>query len=131
MAELLLNDSLDLIRAKRRHRLAASLFKRLDADPDSPGIIYEYTESGLALAGLYGVQDDAKVQEALLLILFDALLSAAADPLRPRVFRLNCANEIYRPLHGIQAFYGRGSWGQEVLNTCFYEMNTLLRYTGL
>ena len=106
--------------------IALTKFQQPDVDADSPSIIYDFVKYGIKLADRYGAVDQKGAQEVVLLDLFNKLLTAAVDPLRPFTFRQNCANEIFRPLSKLLTFYDDSIHGKQTVNELIYNMRALL-----
>ncbi|WP_211824409.1 hypothetical protein [Kistimonas asteriae] len=103
-------------------------FMSTGADPDSPGLIDRYLDQAITLADILQQSGKRFQQEALLFSVFNDLLNAIADPLRPRVFRTNCLDRLYRPLVSLNHFYGSHPRGKASLRKLHWEMQLVSHY---
>ncbi len=98
------------------------------ADPDSPGLIDRYLDQAISLADTLEHSGKRFQQEALLFSVFNDLVNAIADPLRPREFRANCLDRLYRPLVCLNHFYGSHPRGKASLRKLHWEMQLISHY---
>ncbi|OQX40474.1 MAG: hypothetical protein B0D91_00025 [Oceanospirillales bacterium LUC14_002_19_P2] len=99
-----------------------------EADPDSPGLIDRYLDQAITLADTLQQSGKRFQQEALLFSVFNDLVNAIADPLRPKVFRANCLDRLYRPLVCLNDFYGSHPRGKASLRKLHWEMQLISHY---
>jgi len=114
----------DLIDHQLEFVMAETLFHSSATDPDSPGVIHRYLDTGLELADKVNHQQ----QESILFRLLENLIAVISDPLHHPVFRRNCMNLLYQPIGKLKKLYRDKPESMHRLNAIRYELQLMSQY---